>query len=166
MCSFCRLTLRYFCTFDSGEEMRDRCGCFACSNLHVLSPGVSGDNKNGRVGRFFFSSLYGASTSPLCFQQEAVRLCEGSVAWMRKVNVFFFSLPTLQTHSVLSVHCGTWREWDLNLFNPPSHRPSDVASFPGFDAQDQVGFSYLLKPQVKTKYLMYPLRSFSKCTYL
>lgn len=110
MCSFCRLTLRYFCTFDSGEEMRDRCGCFACSNLHVLSPGVSGDNKNGRVGRFFFSSLYGASTSPLCFQQEAVRLCEGSVAWMRKVNVFFFSLPTLQTHSVLSVHCGTWRE--------------------------------------------------------
>lgn len=79
---------------------------------------------------------------------------------------FFFSLPTLQTHSVLSVHCGTWREWDLNLFNPPSHRPSDVASFPGFDAQDQVGFSYLLKPQVKTKYLMYPLRSFSKCTYL
>nr|XP_046256264.1 proprotein convertase subtilisin/kexin type 4-like [Scatophagus argus] len=31
---------------------------FACSALHVLLPGVSGDNKNGRVGRFFFFTTH------------------------------------------------------------------------------------------------------------
>lgn len=43
-------------------------------------------------GSFF---LYDESPPLLCFQQEAVRLCEGSVGWIGKVNDF--SVPTLQT---------------------------------------------------------------------
>lgn len=70
------------------EEMRDRCGVFACTNLHVLLVGAD-SKKNGHVGRLCsFRSIIGI---PLCFLQERVCLCEGFVAWMEKVNdVFFF----------------------------------------------------------------------------
>lgn len=102
--------------------------CFACSALHVLLPGVSRDNKNGRAGRFFFSLRW--ITLPLCFQEEAVRLCEGSVGWIGKVNVLFFSVPTLQTlFSPSYRHSSTWREWDCCCFPSPYPQSSLLSRF-------------------------------------
>lgn len=75
---------------------------FACSALHVLLPGVSGDNKKmDAPGDFFFPLRW--ITLPLCFQQEAVRLSEGSVGWIAKVNAFFnFSYSTSPFQSFIS----------------------------------------------------------------
>lgn len=106
--------------------------CFACSALHVLLPGVSGDNKKWTRREIFSFSLRWI-TLPLCFQQEAVRLCEGSVGWIGKVNVFFFPVPTLQTlFSPSYRHSSTWREWDCCCFPSPP-LTLRVASFPGLD---------------------------------
>lgn len=73
--------------------------CFACSNLHLLLRGVK---KNGRVGIFLFSPR--CIDLPVCFQQKAVRLSKGSVAWMGKVKAFFSSPQFLLYKPVLSFH--------------------------------------------------------------
>ena len=99
------ISARFFCL--SGAEMHDRCGvlhALICTFYHqepaeTIKMDVSGD---------FFPLR--CIDLPLCFQQEAVRLCGGSVVWKGKVNAFFFSVTTLQTHSILSRHRGTWRE--------------------------------------------------------
>lgn len=80
MCSFCRL--RYSRTFGvSSEGMHDRCGvlhALLCTfyyqeSVETIKMDASGD-----------SFSVGCIDLPLCFQQEAVRLCEGSVAgWER-----------------------------------------------------------------------------------
>lgn len=71
--------------------------------------------KMDALGDFFFFSLslpIRWITLPLGFQQEAVRLSEGAVGWIAKVNVFFFffklllldkSISALHLHSSLCV---------------------------------------------------------------
>lgn len=66
---------------------------FACSNLHLLLRGVK---KMDASEFLLFSSQ--CIDLPSCFQQEAVRLCEGSVACMGKVNAFFFSPSSYSTN--------------------------------------------------------------------
>lgn len=109
--------------------------CFACSTLHVLLPGVSGDNKNGRVGRFFFCRMHRPPVLLSTGGSPSVwRLCR----WMGKVNAFLFSLSLCSwaINSILSRQCSTGgggREWDLNLFHAPlPSSPSEVDSFPAF----------------------------------
>lgn len=167
---FCRLTNRYFCTFHlSSEEMHGRCAVLHALNLHVLPPGLSGDNKerekkkkkDGRVGRFFFSSPFRCIDLLRCSQQEAARLCKGSVVWMRKVNASFL----FKTHSVLTKHRRTWREWGFFFFtcftSHPSPRlssPSHVASSAGFMHWTRI---FMLNSKFKTGLLIWSLKTFT-----
>lgn len=60
--------------------------------------------KNGRAGRFFSPLPIRWITLPLSFQQEAVRLSEGAVGWIAKVNVFFFFKLLLLDKSISALH--------------------------------------------------------------
>lgn len=104
--------------------------CFACSALHVLLPGVSGDNKKWTRREIFSFSLRWI-TLPLCFQQEAVRLCEGSVGWIGKVNVFFFLFLRYKPYSVLPIGTVVHEGSGTAAVSPPL--TLRVASFPGLD---------------------------------
>ena len=91
---------------------------FACAALHLLLPGVSGDNKKWTRQQiiFFFVCLVSLRwiTLPLCFQQEA-----GSVGRMGKVNGFFF-LPLSSAASYASIPIQSSQD-------PAAHERSQVA---------------------------------------
>lgn len=102
MCSFSRLTVRYFCTFDSSSaEMHDRCGAMRALNVHVLLSGGSGDNKKMDDGRCVPLRCTGYTT----LQQETAHLCECSVARKGKVNAYFFFSSSLLCKPILSSLC-------------------------------------------------------------
>lgn len=145
MCSFCRLTNRYFCTFDlSSEQMHDRCSVLhglICTFYYQESVETI---KMDAPGDFFSLRCIDLL---LYSQQEAVCLCEGSVVWMGKVSAFFLFLRYKPVQSFLGsvVHGGS-EIWTCFIPPPLSLTCSLVSKL---EAMDQVGFSCLLNHKFK-----------------
>lgn len=94
---FARFVDIHFGTFAmSSEETRNKRRFLRARLCTVYYRDSVETIKNGRAWRFFFSLR--CITLPRRFQQEAVRLREGCVGWMGKVNVSFLQFLCSKHH--------------------------------------------------------------------